>query len=179
MTKKTLSLSPSSFDDVIKLLTAIGAVGSFFWGIWVWRDKSNKEIYQAKVEAERLAESRRIEATKPFLERQLRLYTEASQVTAKIATSTNEKELADAKKRFWQLYWGELALVENQEVEAAMVKLGRALEHSSPQNELIKQLSLKLAHACRKSLDLSWGIQAWSHPDSANVRGRIDINTKD
>ena len=163
-----MSLSPSSLEDVLKLLTAFGAVISFFWGVLVWRDKSNKEISQAKFEAVRLAESRRIEATKPFLERQLKLYTEATQVAAKIATSRDVKEVEDAKKRFWQLYWGELALVENKDVEAAMVKLGRALENSASQREL-KQLSLKLAHACRESLDRSWGINAWSQPDSANV----------
>jgi hypothetical protein len=159
-----LSLLPSSFEQTLKLLTAFGTVVSFFWGVWIWRDKSHKELFQAKIDAERSAESRRIEATKSFLERQLKLYTEASQVAAKIATSTDVNEVADANKRFWELYWGELALVENKDVEAAMVALGKAIMDSAPQKQL-QQLSLRLAHACRKSLDLSWAINAWSQPD--------------
>ncbi|MDZ7952280.1 hypothetical protein [Nostoc sp. DedQUE09] len=181
-----MSLFPSSFEQTLKLLTPLGAFGSFLWGVMIWRDKSDKELAQAKTEAERFAEnrrielaqaeteaerfaeSRRIEATKPFLDRQLKLYTEASQVAAKIATSTNVNEVADANKRFWELYWGELALVENKDVEAAMVALGKAIEDSAPKQQLQK-LSLKLAHACRSSLNISWGINAWSQPDYANI----------
>ncbi len=131
-----MSLFPSSFEQTLKLLTVFGTVLSFAWGVVIWQDKSNKELAQAKTEAERFAVSRRIEATKPFLDRQLKLYTEASQVAAKIATSTNVNEVADANKRFWELYWGELALVENQDVEAAMVALGKAIKDSAPQQQL-------------------------------------------
>ncbi len=190
-----MSLFPSSFEQTLKLLTALGTVVSFAWGVAIWRDKSNKELAQTKTEAERfaenrrkelaqaeteakrLAESRRLEATKPFLERQLKLYTEASQVAAKIVTSTNVKEVADANKRFWELYWGELALVENQDVEAAMVALGKAIKDSAPQQQL-QHLSLKLAHACRRSLDKSWGINAWSQPDYANIHQGAGSNTR-
>jgi hypothetical protein len=174
-----MSLQPSSFQEALGLLTASGAVVSFFWGIWVWRDKSNKEFAQAKLEvakleltremeAEKLAatrqkgvEIRSVEAKKPFLDRQLALYAEASQVAAKIATSMDAKELESSQKRFWELYWGELALVENQGVEYAMVELGKALNGSAPRQQL-QQLSLALAHACRESLDKSWQINEWT-----------------
>jgi hypothetical protein len=138
----------------------------FFWGVYVWKDKSEREIVQQKAEAERLSATRRIEATKPFLERQLKLYTEASQVVAIIATTSNNAARSKAVNRFWELYWGELALVENTEVEAAMVAFGEGLKKDAPLGEL-QQLSLTLAHACRFSLDKSWGIHAWSEPDKA------------
>lgn len=117
-----MSLQPSSFQETLGLLTASGAVVSFFWGIWVWRDKSNKELTQAKLEAakleltremeaEKLAatrqkdmEIRSVEAKKPFLDHQLALYVEASQVAAKIATSTDSKKLEISQQRFWELY---------------------------------------------------------------------------
>jgi hypothetical protein len=70
----------------------------------VWKDKSKKELAQQRAEAQRLADNRRIEATKPFLERQLKLYTEASGVAACIATGTNaavdHTEIQTAKKGF-------------------------------------------------------------------------------
>lgn len=36
-------------------------------------------------------------------------------------------ERAAAARRFWELYWGELSMVENPEVEAAMVQMGNCL----------------------------------------------------
>lgn len=164
-------LRPSTFDEWFKLVGVFGAIASFLWGVWVWKDKSNNDLTQQCLEAQRLAESRRIEATKPFLERQLKLYTEASQVAALIATSSDERQIQQALGRFWQLYWGELALVENTEVEAAMVAMGNAI-HEKANPQVLKQASLKLAHACRQSLDRSWGIHAWGNPDEATTSGK-------
>lgn len=157
-----MSLLPSSFKETLELLTPVGAVASFIWGIWVWRDKSEKELVQAQ-----------IEATKPFLERQLTLYAEASQVAAKIATSTDVSEVSEATQRFWELFWGELALVENKDVEHRMKELGKAIKKGAPRKDL-EQLSLHLAHACRISLDKSWGINAWTN-DSNVARRRREI----
>lgn len=159
---------PSTFNEFIQLVGVGGAIASFLWGVWVWKDKSKKELAQQRVEAQRFADNRRIEATKPFLERQLRLYTEASEVAACIAAGPNviidHTEIQTAKKRFWQLYYGELALVENVEVEEAMVQLGEAISGGIDQSEL-RKASLNLAVACRRSLATSWGIQAWENPD--------------
>lgn len=164
-------LRPSTFDEWFKLLGVAGAIASFLWGVWVWKDKANNELAQQRLEAQRLAESRRIEATKPFLERQLKLYTEASQVAALIATSDEKSETQKAVIRFWQLYWGELALVENKEVESAMVAMGRAIT-TGANRDALQQASLSLAHACRQSLDKSWGIHAWTNPDEATGSGK-------
>jgi hypothetical protein len=141
-----------TLESAVKLLSILGAVVTFGWG-----------VFQFVKNEERQAESRRVEATKPFLERQLRLYTEATQATATIATSGNPKERAAAQKRFWSLYWGELALVEDKGVEAAMVEFGRALNEAASAEE-IKRLSLRLAHACRDSLAVSWGVREWQRP---------------
>ncbi len=61
-------------------------------------------------------------------------------------------------KRFWELYWGELALVESKDVEGAMVALGKELKKSSPEKENLQKLSLNLAHACKSSIHESWGV---------------------
>jgi hypothetical protein len=141
-----------TLESAIKLLSILGAVVTFGWG-----------VYQYVKSEDRRVESQRVEATKPFLERQLRLYTEATQAAATIATSEDRKERAAAEKRFWSLYWGELALVEDKAVEGAMVEFGRGLSGGAPAEE-IKRLSLRLAHACRDSLALSWGVKEWQRP---------------
>lgn len=125
---------------------------AFCWAVFQFIATQNAQV-----------ETRRIEATKPFLERQLKLYTEATQAAAVLATSGNPEELDVASKRFWSLYWGELALVEDKSVEAAMVQLGRALE-SGTTGPPLQQYSLALAHACRDSLAESWGVNQWRNP---------------
>lgn len=136
-------LSPWRFSEVMQLLGIAGAIGSFVWGVLKWQDKANRELAQQFLETQRLADNRRIEATKPFLERQLKLYTEASEVAARIATGTSgvidEFEIRKAIARFWQLYYGELALVENMEVEDAMVQLDDAINNGLGQSEPLRQ----------------------------------------
>jgi hypothetical protein len=104
------------------------------------------------------AKTRRIEAQKPHLERQLQLYTETCQLAVCLATAEDPQQVTIAKKRFWELYWGELCMVENRGVEKAMVQLGKALESNASQDEL-KNLSYELAHALRHSLEVAWGFR--------------------
>jgi len=141
-----------NIDQWVKALSLLGAVVAFAWG-----------VIQFVASQQAQEETRRIEATKPFLERQLKLYTEATQAAATLATSKNRQELDAATKKFWSLYWGELALVEDKRVEAAMVQFGRALDAGSSGHALQKA-SLDLAHACRDSLAESWGVKQWRNP---------------
>jgi hypothetical protein len=157
--------SSDHLDAIWKILGVLGTVVAFLWGVYTYQDTANKQLERERLESERYAETRRIEATKPFLERQLVLYTDAAQAAATLATSGDEAEKAKARKRFWELYWGELALVENSDVEAAMVSFGRGLREGGDQDEL-QQLSLGLAHACRNSLALSWNVAAWRESGS-------------
>jgi hypothetical protein len=160
-----------TFDNGLKILTVLGAIASFLWGVYQWREKSSQELEAQKQESARLVETRRIEATKPFLERQLALYAEATKIAAQVATQGNSDSGKKALARFWELYWGELALVENRSVEAAMKRMGDALRANASTQEL-EQASLAVAHACRESLDRSWGIRAWSSPDEAASAAR-------
>ena len=144
-----------TFEAAIKLLSILGAVATFAWGVFQYTANEKSQ-----------SDNRRIEASKPFLERQLKLYTEATQSAATLSTSEDANERAAAIRRFWSLYWGELALVEDKGVEAAMVALGKGLNEKSSPMEL-KQLSLKLAHACRDSLAVSWGVKEWRNPNRA------------
>ena len=148
-------MSPTSLETWIKILTLVGAVVAFIWG-----------AYQFLATQRAQAETRRIEATRPFLDRQLKLYTEATQAASTLAVSSSKEEVALAKQRFWSLFWGKLALVEDKRVEAAMVGFGRALDEGKTGNEL-RGSSLELAHACRDSSAESWGVQAWRNPHTS------------
>jgi nitrogen-specific signal transduction histidine kinase len=89
------------------------------------------------------------------------MYKEAARLASTIASTTDEKKKAEALDRFWSLYWGELALVEDARVEAAMVKFGQAL-NSKADAQTVQKLAFNLAHECRNSLAASWGVEAWT-----------------
>lgn len=159
-------MTAMTIDNWLNILTVLGAICSFLWGVYQWREKTSRELEARNQENTRLTETRRIEATKPFLERQLMLYAEATKVAAQVATQGETESGKKALVRFWELYWGELALVENRSVEAAMVQMKNELR-ANASAEKLEQASLAVARACRYSLDRSWGIRAWSSPDEA------------
>jgi hypothetical protein len=147
------AIAPKTFEDLTKLLAICGVTVSFLWGIFEWS--------QARQSAARQAE---FESKKPFLTRQLELYAEAAKTTAQLSNAIGTDDGQRFERRFWELYWGELALVENVDVESAMREYGKALEARARPEEL-KRLSLRLAHAMRSSLDKSWQIKAWTVRD--------------
>jgi hypothetical protein len=138
-----------SFESALKLLSPLLAVAVFFWGIYTYSDNARET-----------AETRRIEATLPYLKKQLELYTEATKTTAIIATSSDSAATETATKRFKELYWGELALVERDAVASAMVSFREALDAKQGQDAL-RPLALNLTDACRAELAVSWGTDAW------------------
>jgi hypothetical protein len=149
-----------TFDQWLRFASIAGAIASFVWGVWVWKDHADKERNQARLEAARYAETRRVEAAKPFLDKQLALFTEATQVASRIANASSRASAARQIERFWQLYWGELALVERGDVAKAMIAFGEGLDGQQPRT-VLRGLALDLAHACRDELALSWGTDAW------------------
>ena len=183
----TFADDQSSFDNRYKALGTLGAIGTFLWTVYTWREKSRNELAASAADAECSNRARIIEATKPFLERQLELYTVVTRAASMIATSDDEKSVEQAIGTFLQLYSGELALVQNEEVAIAMQNYRRALQdfearpaapgdeaapQSAPvtaedQRQGLQQLSLNLASACRKSLAKSWHVDAWANPDDA------------
>jgi hypothetical protein len=177
----------STFDNAFKILSTLGALGTFCWTVYTWRQKTKQELDASAADAERAGRARIIEATKPFLERQLELYTLATRSASFIATSNNERDLASAIDSFMGLSSGELVLVQNDEVTAAVNEfraevtrlrlLAAPPDPDGPQKiplvdpdhsrDHLQQLARNLAQACRKSLARSWHVDAWANPDQA------------
>lgn len=147
-------------ESALKLVSPFLAVGAFVWGIYTYRENSRQQLARETTDAQRTAETRRIEATRPFLDKQLLLYTEATKVASIIATSADTKEVDKATRRFKELYWGEMGLVEHGDVESAMVAFKNALDATANQG-VLGPLALALARACRNELAGSWGTEAW------------------
>ena len=73
------------------------------------------------------------ETKRPFLEQQFKLYGEAVRVASRLAFAADQnhrqaQQLPQQElQRFWELYWGPLAMVEDSRVEEAMVIFGRSV----------------------------------------------------
>ena len=109
------------------------------------------------------------ETAKPLWEKRLSLYIEATEKAALIATATDDGSRLDAEARFWVLYWGPLAAVEDirpgneQEavIEKKMVEFGRLLAAKPADRDKgkLQQASLELAHAVRGSIIPAFDVQ--------------------
>jgi hypothetical protein len=143
----------TTVEGVAKWVTILATAGTLCWSV---------------VSA---LQSHAIDARRPFLDFQLKLYQEATKMASVLATSDDTKELQAAEARFWQLYWGELGLVENGGiksedggVEGAMVRFGEELKKRGKDRNLLTHLALGLAHTCRNSLAQSWNVLDWQAP---------------
>jgi hypothetical protein len=76
-----------------------------------YREQEQRAIEQEKRSKEQLEATKR-ELQRPYQERKLSLYLDASRVLAHLAATPDiNKDAIEA--RFWELYWGELAFVES------------------------------------------------------------------
>ena len=97
----------------------------------------------------------------------IKLCTEASEVTARLASSSDRGDWTAARSRFWVLYNGPLYIIETKEkerspdhtspLEAAMVRFGRLLKEAGDKPDLplttLDQGSLAVARACKDTVE--------------------------
>ena len=148
---------------VMRAVGPLLVLAGLIFGVIQFQTTAELDRKARKTESvEILAEAQR-EAKKPFYEQQLALYLEATNVASRISVPLGEEDKRAAITRFWQLYWGQLALVESQAVANAMVAFKNVLEDTTLTDEVrADQLRLKtiaLAHKCRDSLEKSWNLE--------------------
>ena len=125
-------------------------------------------VMNLKLAREKEAESRKIEAARPFLELRQKLYLDALNNASILASKElhTEEEVKQAKKRFSVLYWGELSLIEESSIEGKMISVAMC-ENLTDSITPTQKASYALAHAMRESLVKSWGV------DTAKI-GRVN-----
>jgi hypothetical protein len=157
------------------LLPAMTAVIGGLWIAYTYLDHQKEIQTQQAIQAEKDNRTRLIEARKPFADKQLALYIEAAQVVGKLVTLTpDDDEWKSVERRFWELYWSELTIVEDKGVEEAMVKFSKHLYDytavykvlkgkeslttvdKEENKRLLDNDALDLAYAIRKSIESEW-----------------------
>jgi hypothetical protein len=121
---------------------------------------ANANANQSSVQINLELDAKKQELRKRYWEEQISTYRDGCEMASKIAIANKIGDVSSERKRFWQLYWGLMALVEHPEVEHAMTDFGGLLlqweEHPSEKPESITNSSSKLAHCFRKSLQKTW-----------------------
>jgi hypothetical protein len=160
---KTSFPSERPFNFIDSWFKIIVVIASGLWVAYTYftdraRDR-DKEIEQSK----RDSTVALINAQQPFLKKQLELYFETSRVVAILATAVPDSdEWRASEKRFWELYWSELSVVEDGVVESAMVETCKAMmKYKLAPRDHLAQLTFEgatydLAHALRRGFYNSW-----------------------
>jgi hypothetical protein len=103
--------------------------------------------------------TKRSEFRKRFWEEQLQIYKRTCAAAATIATAEAIAKVEQERRAFWQLYWGELSILESKAVKTAMERFGNQLlivEAGKADPRTLEDLSYELARACRMSLKKTW-----------------------
>lgn len=132
--------SASTFERWVRIVSMLGAVVVFGLGVLQYYDTKEQEFRKA------------------FWEKQYDLYSKATAAAAQIVTAKGLASIAAERKVFWELYWGQLAIVEDRRVMLAMADFGISLDAWERGNAKLVQpeLSYRLARACRNSLKATW-----------------------
>jgi hypothetical protein len=127
-----------------------------------------EEARRQAIEAQKYREQRDAEARHPYVELRQKLYLDAIHSAAILADPSlhDAREVASARARFWELYWGELSLVEGQGVEKAMMELGAVLDADNRRPTPAQAKTYDLAHRLRDSLKKTWGINEPIEPET-------------
>lgn len=132
---------------------------------------SYRQGLRDRAEAQRAStEAARREYERPFYEHQLRLYLEAVAVVARVATAADDSAARDAERRFWELYWGEMSLVEDEPVARKMVEVGALLGRTSAPagagapTAVVARAANELAVVLRDSLRRAWPVPPRTAP---------------
>ncbi len=115
-----------SLETASKLVQVLAVVSGVVVSVLSFNGARLKEAEAREKEAQ----TRRIEAGKPFVELRQKLYRETLQNAAILANADihTAEEVNTARKRFRNLYVVELSMVENASVAGAMVKLAKVVD---------------------------------------------------
>ncbi len=137
-------------QSITLLIAAVGVA----IGLWQYRD-TNSEQYKKEIWSAQKA-----------------LFEDAITAATNIANGDNLDSVAYWRRRFWNLYWGNLAMLESQNVESAMVRFGGILGACEQNNNPnapncfkpvpgnsrtdLQLAALNLAHCARDTLRTTW-----------------------
>ena len=150
--------SAINWDLVIKIVSALVAIAGTVFGVYQYYHHKDQERVLA------------------LRNRQLELYFKATNIASKFSQTSTPQDAEEVRKQFWEIYYGELSVVEDENVKQAMMNFGGALKAweriNAPPSDFFapsefvyyqdgvdrqgitfEQLAYHLTQACRESLN--------------------------
>lgn len=134
-----------TIDCYIKLATAIALIVGGGWTAYRYFEDRQEQIM-----------TQRAEAAKPFMQKRLELYVEATSAMATIATSKDEKQVASAREKFLILYHGPLRLLTGRlEARQPLAEFDECIE-TGKCGKSLKELADAFANELYLELQHDW-----------------------
>jgi hypothetical protein len=132
-----------TWDLILKSLTLAGAVIAAFWAYHTYTDTKEKEFYST------------------FWNTKLALFLETSTAASTMATTESPEAFNEARKKYRELFFGRLSLVEGKAVKGAMesfIKMvpNRPVEQSELPFKSLQQPAYQLTLALKQELGEAW-----------------------
>lgn len=117
----------TNWDLIVKIVGLIALLASGLWTLYKFRADRRVDLDRQFQAQQTEAKLRADELNRFIFERQAGLYLEAAQAASTIATSNNKAEKKAANNKFYELYFGQLVVVEDRRVELAMIEFSHCL----------------------------------------------------
>ena len=149
---KELRTISEAVEPLVVIVSALAATATFFVS------ELDKAEDRAKETLDR-AEARSL----PYYQKQLDIYADAARITGRLASvPENDPSYPTLVARFWELYWGDLNLVESPAVAAKMDDICRTYvsaknpERCTMTDKAGQGLAIDLANQAAKELKVRW-----------------------
>jgi hypothetical protein len=111
-------LTREGWKFVLTVLQALAIVGGAGYAVFQFRE----HLSEQKIATDQQHEAVLRELRKPFDEKQLQFYAEAARVVAHLAVVIDDGKAEEdgTLGKFWELYWGQLPLVESSNFKSEM-----------------------------------------------------------
>jgi hypothetical protein len=147
-----------------------GLIAFYHWELNRWDEfakaaHADRTLQQTRADAENTsALTRKLEAQRPFLQKQLDIYLETVQVAGRLTSpqsTPNTPVWEENARRFWQLRWSELEMVGDAGIRQAARRVGEQLIETEF-NPIRDRHDLRWMVEClsdevRLALEHSWG----------------------
>jgi hypothetical protein len=144
------------------LLTLLVPVAGGVWAVYVYL-QSQSDL-AAKQAQEQLAQTRTrlVELQRPFIEQQFKTFKEFTSLVGDLLVYTGDRPRWDERMHaYWRMHWGDVALVEDEDVHRAKQLYGQALsayvkEGNDGTYKNLQDASKELTSAMRRGIQNSW-----------------------
>jgi hypothetical protein len=126
-----------TWDIIFKWLGLVAVLASAWWTVHSYRQARASELQQQIYTQQKDEEARTKDQNSLIFQHQATLYFDTARSAATIATATDPNaldrnaidpnKLKEARERFAELFWGELAMIEDRRVELATISFQQCL----------------------------------------------------